>query len=121
MKKLFAILITAVLLTGSMLTAQAGNDDEKNESNTTNTAGLKGQVVDLNTGEALTGVKVNIKGADVTAYTDFEGTFNVEGLTPGVYKVETSFISYQDKTIDNLKLQVSDKNKVTIQMKSLEE
>jgi len=121
MKKLFAILITAVLLTGTLMTAQAGNDDDKNETNVTNKASLKGQVLDLNTGEALTGVKVNIKGTEVTAYTDFEGTFSVKGLSPGVYEVETSFISYEDKTIDNLKLQVSDKNKVTIRMKSLEE
>jgi len=121
MKKLFAILITAVLLAGSMLTAQAGNDDEKNETNATKKAGIKGQVVDLDTGEALTGVKVNIKGTDVTAYTDFEGSFNLEGLTPGVYQVKTSYISYEDKTIDDLKLQVSDKNKVTIRLKSHEE
>ena len=77
-------------------------------------------MVDIQTGEALTGVKVNIKGYDASAYTDFEGTFSLQGLKPGVYEVESSFISYEDKVLKDVKLEVSDKNQVTIKMKSLE-
>jgi len=120
MKKLFAILTMAVLLSGTMWSAQAGNEDNGNKTSATNTASLKGQVVDVTTGEALTGVKVNIKGTDVSAYTSFDGTFSVQGLKPGVYKLNTSFISYKDKIIENVKLEIRDKNRVTIKIESME-
>ena len=120
MKKLYAILIAAVLMSGTFIQAQASNDDDKTESHETMTASLKGQVVDRNSGEALTGVKIHIPGSDVSAYTDFEGSFKLQGLKPGVYKIKSSYISYEDAVVENLKLEVSDKNQVTIKMKSLE-
>jgi hypothetical protein len=122
MKKLIAILTMAVFLAGLNFQAMAAGDDEKdkNEDNTTMTTSLNGQVVDINTGEALTGVKLKIKGEDVSAYTGFDGSFKLQGLKPGKYSVETSFISYKDK-VENIALELNDKNKVTIQMESLEE
>ena len=121
MKKLVAILTMAVLLAGLNFQATATGDDDndKNENNTTMTTSLKGQVVDINTGEALTGVKLKIKGENVSAYTGFDGSFKLQGLKPGKYSVETSFISYKDK-VENITLELNDKNKVTIQMESLE-
>ena len=121
MKKLLTLAIAAILI--STLNVQAGQDDDndKNENNVTTTVALKGQVVDTNSGEALTGVKINVQGTDASAYTDFEGNFSLQGLEPGIYELNTSFISYQDKTLKDVKLEISDKNQVTIKMKSLEE
>ncbi len=120
MKRIYALIITAVLLIGQAAAVQAADDDDKSENNTTATAALKGEVVDMKTGEALTGVKVKVKGADVAAYTDFEGNFKVKGLKPGIYKLESSFISYKDEELNDVKLKVSEQNQVTIKMKSLE-
>jgi hypothetical protein len=121
MKKIAAILAVGVLLVGVSFQSMASDDDDKNESKTTMTTSLNGQVVDKDTGEALTGVKLKIKGQEVTTYTDFEGKFKVKGLKPGKYQVETSFISYKEKTCDNISLKLDDKNNVTIKLESLNE
>ena len=122
MKKLIAIVTMAVLLAGFNFQAMATGDDDndKNENNTTMTTSLKGQVVDENTGEALTGVKLKIKGEDVSAYTGFDGSFKLQGLKPGKYSIETSFISYKDNVDENVILELNNENEVTIKMESLE-
>ncbi len=125
MKKLFAIITMVVLLAGFNFQAMATSDDDndkndKNENNTTMTTSLKGQVVDMNTGEALTGVKLKIKGEDISAYTDFDGSFELQGLKPGKYSIETSFISYKDKVYENVTLELNDENEVIIKMESFE-
>ena len=100
MKKLVAIIITSFLIAGLSLNSFAGEDDEKNNSSKSNavmTTSLKGQVVDHTTGESLTGVKVEIKGSDKEAYTDFEGNFAVSGMKPGKYEIIASYISYKEK------------------------
>ena len=123
MKKLLIGITAALMISGSALSAKAAQDDDNNgeKNNATTTLALKGQVVDQASGESLTGVKIQVAGTDVSAYTDFEGNFRMQGLKPGTYELKTSFISYQDKTLDGITLQVSRKNRVTIHMKSLEE
>lgn len=121
MKKLLTLAIAAILISAVNVQAAQDDDNDKNENNATNTVALQGQVVDMKSGEALTGVKVNVQGTDVSAYTDFEGNFTVQGLNPGVYELNSSYISYQDQTLESVELQVNDKNQVTIRMKSLEE
>ena len=123
MKKLVAILMTTALLAGYNLQTIASRDDndDKNDTNTTMTTSLKGQVVDEDTGEALTGVKLKIKGEDVSSYTDFEGNFKLQDLKPGKYNIETSFISYKDKVCETISLELNQKNEMIIKMKSVEE
>lgn len=121
MKKLIAILSMFVLLAGINLNAMAANDDEESEtkSNAAMTTSMKGQVVDQNTGEALTGVRIEVEDADLETYTDFEGNFSLKGLKPGEYEVNVSFISYEDKSIENLKLELKADNNFTLEMKSI--
>ena len=48
-------------------------------------ASLYGVVTDAETGFALSGVKVTIDG--LVTYTDVNGTYAFEGLTPGTYTI----------------------------------
>ncbi|MBS3806857.1 MAG: carboxypeptidase-like regulatory domain-containing protein [Bacteroidales bacterium] len=121
MKKLLTITLAAILISALNIQAAQDDDNDSNENNATATVALKGQVVDMNSGEALTGVKVNVEGTDVSAYTDFEGNFTVQGLKPGVYELKSSYISYQDQTLEGIKLEVSDGNQLTIEMRNIEE
>lgn len=89
MKKM-TILLAALLFAVTGAYASAESDKE-----TVRTVSLSGQVVDSSTGEALAGVKVEIDGIHQEIYTDFDGHFNIEGLIPGTYCVNTSLISYQ--------------------------
>ena len=56
-------------------------------------ANLYGVVTDAETGFVLSGVKVTIDG--LVTYTDLNGTYAFEGLTPGSYSVEFSKDGYE--------------------------
>ncbi len=60
---------------------------------------LKGQVVDKINGEVLAGVAVKLTGSDKVTYTDFDGEFSFEGLTPGTYTLETALVSYKEEQV----------------------
>lgn len=122
MKRFLTIIWMGVLLTGIAFQSTASDDKDKDKTKKVNTTSLKGQVVDKQTGETITGAKIIIKGENqMAAYSDFEGNFQIQGLKPGQYEIETSFISYKDKVCDNIKLEVDDKNNMTIKLESIEE
>ena len=56
-------------------------------------ASLYGVVTDAETGFTLQGVKVTIDG--LVTYTDVNGTYAFEGLTPGSYSIEFSKDGYE--------------------------
>jgi hypothetical protein len=120
MKKLVTILFMSMLVVGVNINSMAANDDDnKNsheENTTTMTTSIKGKVIDKETGEALTGVKIKIPGLDVETYTDFEGSFQINQVKPGNYKISTSFISYQNKTFDQVELKLKESNNLTLEM-----
>jgi hypothetical protein len=120
MKKLIAIIITGILLTGFSINTIAGGEEENNESKATMTTSLKGTVVDQSTGEVLTGVRVEVKGSEKEAYTDFEGNFKFAELRPGNYELVASYISYKDQIFQDVKLELSESNQVTLKLESLE-
>ena len=99
--------VLSVLLIGSTLLSMAANNESKSENISTGKAvstELSGQVVDKNTNETLVGVKVAIKGTDMVAYTDFDGKYHFDNLKPGKYNVTASYISYENKTVENIEL-----------------
>lgn len=99
MKKSIFTLIFIALIGFSF----AGNEGEN--PNATNvpvqTIELSGQVIDLNSGEALVGVEVNIEGSDQKAYTDFDGNFKFKNVKPGNYSLIASYISYKKSLVEN--------------------
>ncbi len=110
------ILILALVIPFSVVFA--GNDDNKVKSNEINTTMvINGIVMDKHTGEALTGVKVELSGTTEVTYTDFYGNFQFQGLQPGNYKVETSLISYQENT-ENIQLNSEEVN-VSIKLETV--
>lgn len=119
MKRIVAILFLGVLIAGVNFNVMASNDaekEEKEEKNVTATTSIKGKVIDQQTGEALTGVKVKIPGLNVETYTDFEGSFKINKVKPRDYKIQTSFISYEDKTFKQIGLEIKDLNTLTLEM-----
>ncbi len=61
---------------------------------------VTGKVIDHKSGEALAGVLVEFENCGVRIYTDFEGRFELNGVTPGRYSMSTSFISYESMMLD---------------------
>lgn len=59
------------------------------------TAAVRGVVTDEVTGEPLPFVSVVVQGATSGTSTDFEGGFELGGLTPGVVNLSFSSVGYQ--------------------------
>lgn len=65
---------------------------------------IRGRVSDAETGEAMFGTNVVIKGTTTGTTTDFDGNFSIDNVDPGTYNLEASFISYEKKTITGVEV-----------------
>jgi len=86
--------------------AYAGNNINKGNKSAVkqeSSITLKGKIVDFSTGEALTGVEVEIEGTNLSTYSDLDGNFSFENLKPGEYSIIASFISYKKSLVENFK------------------
>ena len=100
------------ILCGLSYLANSGNNQEGSNHNTTT---ISGSVTDKSSNESLAGVKISVEGTSKSAYTDASGNFKIEGLTPGEYKLQVSYISYKDKTISVDMEKVSEKMPVVLE------
>ncbi len=76
---------------------------------------VRGKIKDALTGEPLTGAMVVIAGTQKHGISGLDGSYIVDNITPGSYKLEISFISYEKATIDfTIK---SDSEKVTLDIR----
>ena len=64
---------------------------------------LCGKVIDKITGEALTGVKVEVKGTNTYCYTDLNGSFILSVNIDSKQEVEANLVGYEQ-----LKLKTND-------------
>jgi hypothetical protein len=65
---------------------------------------ISGYVVEEATGEPLTGAVVKVQGIEKEFYTDFNGQFSIDALTPGTYDIEVSYLSFEDKNLTEIQL-----------------
>jgi hypothetical protein len=75
---------------------------------------FKGIVVDKISGETLAGVKVTIDGTNLEVYTDFNGEFEFDGLTEGTYKINCSFITYNEMVTAKIQITTENESKPLI-------
>jgi hypothetical protein len=97
MKKIKLFIFATIVFTAALFTQSFAIEIE-NESSAT--VSLIGSIVDLSTGEALAGVKIEIEETNDSFYTDLDGNFTINGLKPGNYNLTTSMISYEMKKVD---------------------
>ncbi len=92
--------ITILLIMSLAISVFATNDkDSKENSAEPATVTYTGSVIDSKTGEALTGVKINVPELGIDTYTDFDGNFHFTGTPNEDYTIEVSYISYKEKNI----------------------
>jgi hypothetical protein len=100
MKRLvLSVLFVAFL--GFAFAENEGVKDTKTPATPAKTVNVTGTVVDMNTGEALTGVEIKVEGTNIKAYSDFDGNFTISQLTPGEYNLVASFISYKKSLVED--------------------
>ena len=59
---------------------------------------IMGKIVDGNSGEALIGASVAVKGTTNGALTDVDGNFTIESVADGSYTIVSSYVGYEDKS-----------------------
>lgn len=102
MKKVALVLVLALSVTLAKAT-EPENAPAKAKTNQ-----IEGVVTDHLTGEALVGVSLKLKGSDKATYTDLQGNFKMEGITPGTYDIEIDYVSYKDLTLKSVSTATSD-------------
>lgn len=94
MKKLLLVLVVALSLSNVH-----ASEPETDSPPAAKSIQIGGKVTDAVTGEALVGVSLKINGSDIKAYSDLDGNFHLEGVTPGIYNIDVDYVSYKNITL----------------------
>ncbi len=113
MKRLIGIILIGVILVLNKNTFASGDNTPEIASAK---ASISGKVLDIKTGESLAGVSISIEGTDIKVYTDLDGSFTVDGITPGNYNLILSLISYKNSLVENVNLNPSEKEMIDIKL-----
>lgn len=77
---------------------------------------LTGKVIDSQTGEGLIGANVMVVGTTLGSSTDIDGVYLIKGLEPGKYTVKVSYISYQNYTVSNVKIEAGKETTINVEL-----
>ncbi len=91
-------------------------NDPITATNPAQAAAITGTVIDNNSGETLAGVLVTVEGTELQAYTDLDGQFSIEGITPGKYNLILSLISYKKSLVEDLEVKPGKEESVEIKL-----
>lgn len=114
MKRILFI-ISAIIFIGSTQLFADGDGVGKNPASK---AIISGKVMDIKTGEFLTGVAIKIEGTDIVTYTDFDGNFEIDDLEPGSYNLVASYISYKNSLIEHIDAKAGTEKEIEIELQS---
>jgi len=116
MKRIISLIIIGLALIVSNNVFASG-DDATVAANAK--ASISGKVLDIKTGESLAGVAITVEGTNIKVYSDLDGSFTVNGITPGNYNLVLSLISYKSSLVENIKLNPSSKENIDIKLDSV--
>ena len=114
MKKIIYTLILVSFTAG--LKAQASDQElfmalddptekvEKDDNPALRSGLIRGKITDATTGEGLIGANVFLTGTTTGTITDYDGNFTLENINPGTVSVTTSYVSYETKVFENVKV-----------------
>jgi hypothetical protein len=102
-KKLALIAIFALAL----ITGLRANNDPVNLTL------LSGKIIDKQTGETLTGVKIMLKGTDKYCYTDMNGCFTFAVSAASTAEVVLDMVGYEPATLKTAELSLGNEIALT--------
>ncbi len=80
------------------------------------TGKIAGTITDAGLGEPLVGVNVYISETSFGAATDLDGNFVIIGIPPGKYSVIISYISYQEKHVQDVLVNIDKTTKLNMSL-----
>lgn len=127
LKNIASLVLMLMILTPAMAESYQANDQitANNQitanipitaNNPVQTTAITGTVIDNNSGETLAGVLVTVEGTEMQAYTDLDGQFSIEGMTPGKYNLILSLISYKKSLVEDLEVKSGKEESVEIKL-----
>lgn len=66
---------------------------------------IKGTVKDKNSNESIIGANILIVGTETGTSTDIDGNYIIEGLKPGIYSIQVSYIGYEPQSLSEIEVQ----------------
>lgn len=114
MKQIVVTLLSLILIVNI---SSAKENNKPAESAPFASSSLSGKIIDSQSGEELVGVAVKIKGTDKICYTDFDGNFQFESITPGNYKLDIELISYIKTEIKKITIDGHEAHELSIKLK----
>ncbi len=73
---------------------------------------IKGRIFDKTTNEEIPFANIALQNTTLGAVSDIDGNYEITGIEPGLYNVQTSYVGYQSRTI--FEIEVSAKQPVTL-------
>jgi outer membrane receptor protein involved in Fe transport len=70
-----------------------------------NTGGISGKTIDGENGEVLRGATIQVVGIKKGAKSDMKGAFKIKEMPSGSYKIKISFVGYEVKEIQDIKVE----------------
>jgi hypothetical protein len=107
-------LLLAFALLNIVVNSNATDIKSKNSTATC----ISGKVLDINTGETLAGVKIEIAGTNNVVYTDFDGNFKINISTSENIELKASYISYNENILTDVKVGNNSDNKIMVKLTS---
>lgn len=118
MKKTIVIIFALVISLNSFAEKEGTTKTAKSpEATPVETTSISGKVLDVISGETLTGVEISVEGTDLKTYTDFDGNYTFDNIVPGNYNIIASYISYSKSLIENIAIEKGNKE-VEIKMQT---
>lgn len=77
-------------------------------------SGIKGVISDKATKETLVGATVLVQGTTIGAATDLDGNYSITNISPGIYNLVVSYISYKTQVIEKVKVTAKETVEVNI-------
>ncbi len=80
------------------------------------TGKISGKIIDAETGEPLLGVSVMLMGTSRGAASDFDGTYYLLNIPPGIYSVKISMVGYTSKIFSEVRIQSDLTTKLDVEL-----
>ncbi len=85
-------------------------------SQTSFSQSITGKILDASTSDPLVGATVKVSGSTSGAISDIDGTFTIDGLQPGRYDLEISYIGYLSKVVRDVTVTKGEPARVDISL-----
>ena len=82
------------------------------------TGSIAGTIVDKANSESLIGATIVIDGTTIGTTSDIEGNFTLKSIKPGRYNLKISYISYNTKVIENVKVEPRKTTRISAELET---